>query len=601
MNAVVDVLVTVVIIAVVLAVLVAAGLGVRRAYLNVPLCHFAILNRRVGALRASASFADAVIAQTRLLQGGQPHWVAWWLYDVKVLAEITIPPDSIGVVHARMGQPLQGNQTVAQPVQCEQFRDFGAFLARGGQQGPQVEVLPGGSYAIHPKVFEVRIVKRATVPIRSIGLVKANVGEIMSPGNMLARHVDCNHFQDGVAFLTQGGEQGIQQAVLPGGSNYAINPVMFDVITVDNVERTTLDLSADDLRLESVDADDVGVVIVTESRERDGLDTSAELAPVIPGHDHFQRPWVFLANGGRVGTQAEVLPGGAKYAINPLFARVVHIPIRELILSWERKDAAADRYDSVLQPIEITIEGFKLWVELTQTLAIPATSAPDLVKRFGEDADEDGDTGHRKPAAVKRLVGRVIGPVVQSYFTEVATKIPIEDFIAGLKAVGNELSDLVYKQLEEQGAEARMTTIRGYKFESDEINAQLRKVADLRQEFKQLEQEFRNEEARNKVEDQKLVTVKAKMAAEEAVLIELFGKPHRRAERILDREIQAPVPQVVVAGDGTSIPELLLPPLRQGSQRVPPSGRRGWTIDLDPDDVATVEIEGSVEDAGSSG
>jgi hypothetical protein len=529
--------------------------------------------------------------------------VAWWLYDVTVLPEITIPPDSIGVVHARMGQPLEGSQTVARPVPAQHFRDFGEFLRQGGQQGPQVEVLPGGSYAIHPEVFEVRIVKRATVPIGSIGLVKANVGKIMEPGNLLAWHVDCDHFQNGVAFLEREGEQGIQQEVLPGGSNYAINPVMFDVITVDNVERTTLALSADDLLLEDVEADGVGVVIVTESRQRGGSEGTAEPARVVPGHDHFQRPWVFLANGGRVGPQAEVLPGGSKYAINPLFARVVHVPTRELILSWEAKDSAADRYDSVLQPIEITIEGFKLWVELTQTLAIPATSAPYLVKRFGEDADDDGDIGRHKPAAVKRLVERVIGPRVQSYFNEVATRGRIEDFIGGDRdAIGSQLFDLVYKQLEELKVKAEMTAIRQVKFESDEINAQLRKVADLRQEIRQLEQELTNERVRTDIELERLKVTKAKIAAEEEVLIGLFGERHRGEERLLDREVKAPVPQVVVAGDPTGIPELMLPPLRQtSSRRVPRSGRRGWTIDMDPDDVATAEIEGSGEDAGSSG
>jgi hypothetical protein len=595
--------VSIVILVLVAAALVAVGAGVRRMYLNVPLRHFAILTRRLGVLRPSASFAEAVSAQTRLLQCGQPHWVAWWLYDVKVLPEITIPPDSVGVVRALMGKPLKSNQTVARPVNCDQFRDFGGFLARGGQQGPQVEVLPGGNYAIHPEIFEVEIVRRATVPIRSIGLVKANVGQIMSPGNLLASHVDCDHFQDGVAFMELGGEQGIQQAVLPGGSNYAINPKMFDVITVDNVDRTTLDLSAKDLLLVSVDAEDVGVVIVTESRERDGVESTDEPAPGIPGHDHFQRPWEFLANGGRVGPQSEVLPGGAKYAINPLFARVVHIPTRELILSWQSKDAAGSRYDSALQPIEITIDGFKLWVELTQTLAIPGSSAPYLVKRFGEDEDEDGADGRHKPAAVKRLVERTIGPVVQSYFNEVAAQLLIEDFVNRVQdEVRNTLFAQVDHQLKALRVEARLTTIQVVRFESDEINAQLRKVADLRQEINLLKLELGSQEFKNELEQKKLDMRKNMMAAEEEVLIGLFGRDHRRDERILEREVTAPVPQVIVSGNGSTVEELALPRLRYGSRRVPPSERRGWTIDLpEQSDVPTTEIEGSVEDPGGGG
>jgi hypothetical protein len=602
-SGVVDVLVTVLIIAAVVALLFAVAVVGKRGLVNVPLRHSAIVTRKFGSFRQPVSFAAAVDAHTRLLEGGRLRWVAWWLYDVVLIKNVIIPPDSVGIVHALLGEPLDTNQTVARPVLCQRFRDVGAFLAGGGQQGPQVEVLPGGSHAIHPEVFEVRVVKRVTVPMRSVGLVKANVGAIMSPGHTLATYVECDHFQDGVAFLAGGGEQGIQQAVLPGGSNFAINPVMFDVITVDTVEETTLDLSADDLRLESVDAEDVGVVIVTESRVRgdDDSDDSDAPAPVVPGHDHFQRPWVFLANGGRVGPQSEVLPGGSTYAINPLFARVVHIPTRELILSWRAKDADADRYDSALQPVELTIEGFKLWVELTQTLAIPKRSAPILVKRFGEDADEDGDTGHRKPAAVKRLVARVLGPVVQGYFNEVAARYQIEDFIRSQETVRNELFDQVFKALEELWVEARLTTIVSVKFESDEINAEFRKLADLRHEVRLLEQQLSVEKVRNKVIEEQLKAERAKLAASEEVLIDLFGREHRRRERELDRIIRAPVPQMIVAGGDTPIGPLMMPQLIRRDQLLAPPEQKRWTIEMrEPDGAATREIQGTIGDADDS-
>src|SRR5262249_56024638 len=120
---------------------------------------------------------------------------------------------------------------------------------------------------LHPSCCEVRMDARWDLPRRIVGLVVAKVGAIMDHGHTLARHVECDYFQDGTQFLEDGGEQGAQPALLPGGSNYAINPAMFDVITVDNVVDTPLGpdtLTPADLQLVSVDSEDVGVVIVTE-------------------------------------------------------------------------------------------------------------------------------------------------------------------------------------------------------------------------------------------------------------------------------------------------------------------------------------------------
>lgn len=595
MSEVLDVLVTLLVIAVVLALLGGAAAFWRRGMVNVPLRHSAILTRRYSSFRRPASLAAVLGAHTSLLEGPCLRWRAWWLYEVVVVEDIVIPQGSIGVVTALLGEPLDTDQLVARPVPCDRFRDIGAFLRGGGQQGPQVELLAGGSYyPLHPRVFEVRIVERVRVPMRSIGLVKANVGAIMPPGHTLARHVDCDHFRDGVAFLEGGGEQGIQQEVLPGGGNYAINPVMFDVITVDNVP-DTLQLSADDLRLESVDSEDVGVVIVTESRADDG--DGDDLAPAVLGHNHFQLPWMFLANGGRGGPQAEVLRGGSTYAINPLFARVVHIPTRELILSWRAKDATEDRYDSALQPVEVTIEGFELKVELTQTMAIPASSAPRLVKRFGEDADQDDDRG--KPAAVKRLVERVLGPVVKGYFNEVASKYRIEDFVRGQETVRSRLEVRVAHALKELGIEARLTTIGSTHFESDEINAEFRKLADLRQEIRHLEQRYDNEKVRGKVVDEELKSVRKRAVATEQALVDLFSREDRLRERQDEIRVRAQVPQVIVTGGDVPLEPLMLPQLIRD---VPLRRRGGWTIELPPerDEGAAAAIEGSVEDADDS-
>lgn len=584
-------LVIVLIVLAVIGFLVVAAVQVKASVVYIPPARhrFVIVTRKFGAFHDTGSFAATIGRHTELLSAGRIYFRPRWMYYVDTLNLVSVPVDSVGIVHARIGAPLERNQSIARAVPCDLFQDFEAFLTGGGQQGPQIEVLPsGGYYMIHPEFFKVEIVKQVTVPLRTVGLVVAKVGRIMAHGHTLAKHVECDFFQDGTQFLDGGGEQGAQPALLPGGGNYAINPEMFDVITVDNVANASLgphNLTPADLRLVSVDVEDAGVVVVTEGPAPDDWDSPA---PQVPGHDRFQKPWVFLDNGGRSGPQAEVLPGGTNYAINPLFARVVPIPTRELSLTWGAKDANEDRYDSGLEPIGITIDGFHLKVELTQTLAIPARAAPNLVKRFGEDNEED-DTGNRKPTAVKRFVGRVLGAVVKGYFNEISTQYHIENFIREKNEVRLRLADRVDEALREQGVEARLTTIGEIVHGSDEINKEFRKLADLRAEVMHLEQQYLIEGAKDKIHERELRRKKADLAATEQVLIELFGREHRAKERELDIRTRFPVPDVVVSGGAIPYAPLPIPPLVHRPV-TSPDLRPGWTIEV-ADEIAAAPTE----------
>lgn len=584
-------LVTVLIVLVALGFLGAVAVVAKAAVVYIPLTRhqFAVVTRRYGSFRALGSFADAIGRHTELLAPGRIYFRPRWLYSVSLSDLTYVPVDSVGIVHAEnVGAPLKRNQRIARPVPCSMFQDFVAFLEGGGQAGAQIEMLPsGGYYMLHPLFFNVQIVRRVDVPLQTVGLVVAKVGAIMGHGSTLARHVECDYFQDGTRFLEGGGEQGAQPALLPGGSNYAINPAMFDVITVDSVMDASTgphDLTAADLRPVSVDSEDVGVVIVTEGP---APDDGIHPAPPVPGHHHFQKPWVFLENGGRSGPQGEVLPGGAKYAINPLFARVIHIPTRELILSWREKSTQEDRYDSELQPIGITIEGFDLTVELTQTLAITAKAAPKLVKRFGEDDEEDDITGNRKPAAVKRFVARVLGEVVKGYFGEVSNRYKIENFIKELNQVRLELFDRVKQALDEQDVEARLTTISAVHHESDEINEKFREVAVLRAETQRLEQEYLHQDVKDKIHEREMERTKKELGAAEQALIDMFGLKRRAWERAQEIGTRFPVPRVLVSG-GEAPGRLLMPGLVH-RDRLPDPWPSGLTIEMADDEETRVQ------------
>jgi hypothetical protein len=286
-----------------------------------------------------------------------------------VAAARTVPTGHVGIVERRFGLVGPGEFSVRTGL---------------GAQGPQAVILkPDRRYLRSPLLYKVTYARQTVVPAGTVGAVVALVGAPPAAHQTLCRHVECNLFQDGRAFLLGGGQMGRQPAVLPGGARYDINPLIFDVVTVDNIGEGRHGLTADSLRETSVPVGATGVVIALEGAPADEED--GVVAPVVPGHASFQLPWMFLDGGGRRGAQAETLGQGI-YRINPWFARVVLIPTRDLILEWERtsQDKPQDNYDVALEQIRINIEGHRLRFTMTQTIRIPSKAAPVLVGRFGE-------------------------------------------------------------------------------------------------------------------------------------------------------------------------------------------------------------------------
>jgi len=78
------------------------------------------------------------------------HFFLWpWQYKVKLQEFLLVPQDSIGVVEARAGIPLTEGRVLGKRVECKAFQDTRAFLLGGGQRGPQITVIPPGTYRIN--------------------------------------------------------------------------------------------------------------------------------------------------------------------------------------------------------------------------------------------------------------------------------------------------------------------------------------------------------------------------------------------------------------------------------------------------------------------
>jgi hypothetical protein len=106
----------------------------------------------------------------------------------------------------------------------------------------------------------------------------------LSGGRVIARHVDCDSFQDASAFMAGGGERGPQMALIAPGT-YRINPFLFSVQLADaTVMRTVGDAEASKtravggaeaevikLKIASMESGNYAVVQVAEALAKSGV------------------------------------------------------------------------------------------------------------------------------------------------------------------------------------------------------------------------------------------------------------------------------------------------------------------------------------------
>lgn len=362
---------------------------------------------------------------------GAAAWAGW-------SGRVVVPADHVGIVTRRFG-----------PAHAESaFKEVNPDNARGVHART---LLPGGFHWLTPVLHSVEYVPRVRVPAGMVGLVSAKEGHTRTDGRTLGRHVECDNFQNGEAFLRGGGEQGRQLAILGGGAYYDINPELFDVITVDNVAASRDGLTEAHLQEVSIEEGCTGVVITLDGAEP-GQDATGVVAPRVEGHGSFRRPWVFLDNNGQRGIQEETLGQGTTYALNPWFVRVLLIPTRVIYLTWHNKqESEAENFDADLGQITVNVQGFDLDVNLTQNLQIPRAVAPRLVSQFGGVRTSGLGGLVDDPAPLRRFVRNVLGNTVAGYFGEIAVTASVLEFLGRYQDIRKELTDQVRHALEQWG------------------------------------------------------------------------------------------------------------------------------------------------------
>ncbi len=418
------------------------------------------------------------------------HFSLWpWQYTVTLEKFLTIPPGKLGCVEAIDGAPLQSGRIVARTVACDCFQDARAFLRGGGERGPQMQVIPPGTYRINSLLFKVSLFDAVVVPPGQIGVIEARDGNPLPSGRVIARHVECDSFQDAQAFMAGGGERGPQMSVI-GPGTYRINPFLFSVQLAD-----------------VIDVPDNKIGIVTT---RDGAPLAAgEIAgPVVEGHELFQNPQAFLDAGGHKGLQEQVLLAGryfinprfatveivdmvevpiahvgvviayvgregrdvtgetfrhgnlvsrgekgvwvepldpGKYPVNPYTHRVARVPTANVVLNWATGKTEAHKLDANLSTITVrSADGFRFNLDVSQIIHIPRNDAPKVIARFGD---------------MSALVTQVLEPTIGNYFRNAAQGSDIIEFLRNRSARQAEAREAISAALREYNVGAVDTLI----------------------------------------------------------------------------------------------------------------------------------------------
>lgn len=249
------------------------------------------------------ALGNEVGIQARTLGPGL-HFLIPFIYKATKSVFTEILENEIGLIESVDGSAIPSGRIFAQVVAGHNsFQDGEAFIKNGGQKGPQIEILPPGKYRINPYLFKLTKGNVTEIKDTEIGIVESVDGEAIPEGRIFARAVEGHSsYQNGEAFINNGGQKGPQIEIIPPG-NYRINPYLFKV---------TKSLAT------RIGEGGIGLV---ESADGSAIPAGRIFASVVTGHNSFQSGQDFIASGGQKGPQTEILPPGV-YRIHPNLFKV---------------------------------------------------------------------------------------------------------------------------------------------------------------------------------------------------------------------------------------------------------------------------------------
>src|SRR5712691_96259 len=345
------------------------------------------------------------------------HFWRWpWQYGLQIQEFVTIEQGKIGVVEARGGKPLANGRVLAKKVESDSFQNVRLFLQNGGERGPQIAIIPPGTYRINTAFFGVTAAPVVQLEDNTIGVVTTQDGKPLPTGEIAGKEIpDHNMFQDGESFIENGGHKGLQEQVLLAGQ-YFINPRF---ATIEIKPMTDVPIAH------------VGVVISYVGEA--GVDVTG----VEFRHGN-------MVKKGEKGVWVEPLDPG-KYPINPYTNKVECVPTANVVLNWATGKTEAHKLDENLCTIKVrSSDGFTFNLDVSQIIHIPRNDAPKVIARFG---------------SVVNLVSQVLEPTIGNYFRNAAQGSDAIAFLKERQIRQKDAKEAISRALEEYNVGAVDTLI----------------------------------------------------------------------------------------------------------------------------------------------
>jgi uncharacterized membrane protein YqiK len=253
------------------------------------------------------------------------------LFQVRLFDATVISENSIGLVEALDGAPLDPRDYVATPVEGhDNFQDCNEFITRGGQRGPQKDILLPGTYYINPLVFKVIPETAKEVAPGEVAVIVSNIGK--DPGEEVRRSM--------AAKVRERMEREEQE----------------------HVEQAAARL--DKLSDESRNVAEIQEDLMSGDPADRRLDQGAHEAYVVPE--------------GYRGIQ-ETVVGPGRYYVNTLAITPIVIPTTNQTVEW-----TAGEVNQSFNPFEvISKDGFTMQLEVRVVFRVKPEDAPFMVAKIG--------------------------------------------------------------------------------------------------------------------------------------------------------------------------------------------------------------------------
>jgi regulator of protease activity HflC (stomatin/prohibitin superfamily) len=254
------------------------------------------------------------------------------LFSVQLWDATLIHENQVGLVEALDGQSLNPRDYVATPVEGHNnFQNGNGFIQRGGQRGPQKDLLLPGTYYVNPLLFKVIPEKAGEIRPGEVAVIVSNVGK--DPTEEI-RKAMANKIRE----------------------------------KLEREEREQLALAAAHLdKLDGKEGDDLAT-LQEELKVADPadmrLDQGAHEAYVVPE--------------GFRGIQ-ETVVGPGRYYVNTLAVTPVIIPTTNQTVEWTAEDLKGS-----FDPFEvISKDGFAMQLEVRVVFRVKPEDAPFMVAKIG--------------------------------------------------------------------------------------------------------------------------------------------------------------------------------------------------------------------------